>query len=93
MTVKGPLTPTEGGVTSLVLLDQLLREEVTDRFDGRHVNRDVPEFGDGGLLPTGEAIAVYVWERLAARLPAVVRLHAVRVQEGSTLYSEYFGEP
>jgi 6-pyruvoyltetrahydropterin/6-carboxytetrahydropterin synthase len=93
VTVKGPLAPEEGGITSLVWLDRLLREEVTERFDGRHFNHDVPDFGEGGLLPTGEAIAVYVWERLAARLPAGLRLHAVRVQEGPTLYSEYFGEP
>ncbi len=38
------------------------------------------------------ALAVYVWERLAARLPAGVTLHAVRVQEGPHIYSEYFGE-
>jgi hypothetical protein len=35
---------------------------------------------------------VYVWERLAGQLPAGVRLHAVRIQEGPHLYSEYFGE-
>jgi 6-pyruvoyltetrahydropterin/6-carboxytetrahydropterin synthase len=62
------------------------------RFDGRHLN-DLPDFADGIRLPTGEALAVYIWERLAGRLPAGVRLHAVRVQEGPHLYSEYFGEP
>src|SRR5437773_2246973 len=42
---------------------------------------------------TREAVAVYVWERIAPRLPRGVTLHAVRVQEGPHIYSEYFGEP
>ena len=46
-----------------------------------------------GAIPTGEARAVYLWGRLAPGLPAGVRLEAVRVQEGPTLYSEYRGEP
>ncbi|HXF94663.1 MAG TPA: 6-carboxytetrahydropterin synthase [Gemmatimonadales bacterium] len=93
VTVKGPLAPREAGVVNLGALDRLLAEEVIGRFDGRHINRDVPEFGGGGLLATGEALAVYLWERLAPRLPPGVALHAIRVQEGPHLYSEYFGEP
>ena len=53
----------------------------------------LPAFAAGDRLTTGEALAVYIWERLAGRMPAGVRLHAVRVQEGPHLYSEYFGEP
>jgi len=92
VTVKGPLAPEAGGVMSLVSLDALLAEEITARFDGRHINEAVPEFADGARLATGEALAQYVWERLARRLPPGVKLHAVRVQEGPHLYSEYFGE-
>ena len=68
------------------------RREVVARFDGGSINAAAPEFGDGRRLATGEAIAVYVWERVAPRLPAGVTLHAVRVQEGAHIYSEYFGE-
>ena len=92
VTVKGKLSPEAGGVVNLKALDELLAAEITRRFDGRQINDDIPEFADGKLLPTGEALAVYFWERLAPRLPAGVRLHAVRVQEGAHLYSEYFGE-
>jgi 6-pyruvoyltetrahydropterin/6-carboxytetrahydropterin synthase len=93
VTVKGALRAREAGVVSLVALDALLASEIRDRLDGRHINRDLAEFADGGLLPTGEALAVYFWQRLAPRLPTGVALHAVRVQEGPHLYSEYFGEP
>lgn len=92
VTVKGALVAEAGGVVNLAALDELLAEEITRRFDGRHINDDIPEFADGKLLPTGEALAVYFWKRLAPRLPAGVLLHALRVQEDPHLYSEYFGE-
>lgn len=92
VTVAGPLAAERGGVVDLGALDALLAQEIVGRFDERHLN-DLPEFAAGVRLPTGEALAVYIWERLVSRLPAGVRLHAVRVQEGAHLYSEYFGEP
>ena len=91
VTVKGTLVPVAGGVVNLGVLDRLLQEEVTAKLEGRHIN-DLPEFAEGGLVATGEALAVYLWERLAQRLPSGVSLHAIRVQEGPHLYSEYFGE-
>lgn len=93
VTVAGPLQADEGGVIDLTALDALLQEEVVRRFDGRSINAAVPEFGPRRRLPTGEALAVYIWEHLRPRLPVGTDLHAVRVQEGSHLYSEYFGEP
>ena len=92
VTVKGPLRAEAGGVMRLQQLDTLLDEEVVRRFDGKSINAAAPEFADGQRLATGEALTVYVWERIAKRLPPGVRLHAVRVQEGPHIYSEYFGE-
>ena len=93
VTVSGPLEPAEGGVVRLGDLDALLAREITDRFGGTTIHAGAPEFGPGGWLSTGEALAVYVWSRIAPGLPAGVRLEAVRVQEGPHLYSEYRGEP
>jgi 6-pyruvoyltetrahydropterin/6-carboxytetrahydropterin synthase len=93
VTVKGPLRARAGGVISLQALDQLLAEQIVSPLDGRQIHDAIPEFADGQRLATGEALAVYVWERLAPRLPQGVVLHAVRVQEGPNIYSEYFGEP
>src|SRR5438034_481666 len=87
------VTAEAGGVMSLETLDRLLAEEITRRLDGRSINEALPEFAPGRRLATGEALAVYVWERIAPRLPRGVTLHAVRVQEGPHIYSEYFGEP
>ena len=92
VTVKGSLEARAGGVMQLQTLDRLLAEEINSRLEGQSINAALPEFADGGRLATGEALAVYVWERIAPRLPTGVALHAVRVQEGPHIYSEYFGE-
>jgi 6-pyruvoyltetrahydropterin/6-carboxytetrahydropterin synthase len=92
VTVKAPFVPEAGGVVSLVAFDALLAEEITARFAKQHINQAVSQFADGGWLATGEALAVYVWGRLAGRLPPGVTMHAVRIQEDAHLYAEYFGE-
>lgn len=93
VTVKGSLDAGRGGVVSLEQLDALLAREIHERFDGKHINVDIPEFASGGRLATGEALSVYLWDRLAGALPPGVTLHRIRIQEGPHLYSEYFGEP
>lgn len=85
VTVAGSVEPARKGLMDLNALDALIEGEVRGPFEGRSLNELVP-------LPTGEALAVYVWGRLAGRLPAGVRLHAVRIQESPNLYSEYFGD-
>jgi 6-pyruvoyltetrahydropterin/6-carboxytetrahydropterin synthase len=93
VTVKGVFDPARGGVLSLNVLDALLEREVVARFDGRHINKDIAPFAAGSWIATGEALAVYLWERISAGLPSGVLLHRVRIEEGPHLYSEYYGEP
>jgi 6-pyruvoyltetrahydropterin/6-carboxytetrahydropterin synthase len=76
---------------NLAELDRVLQEEVLERFDHRHMNFDVPEFAPGKQIPTSEALAVFVWRRIAKRLPSGIRLKRVRVQEDPFLYAEYDG--
>jgi 6-pyruvoyltetrahydropterin/6-carboxytetrahydropterin synthase len=93
VTIRGTLEPERKGVVNLGELDRVLRDEITARLDGKVINDAVPEFAAGRRLATGEALAVYFWERIAPRVPSGATLHAVRVQEGPHIYSEYFGEP
>ncbi|HVO35711.1 MAG TPA: 6-carboxytetrahydropterin synthase, partial [Gemmatimonadales bacterium] len=76
----------------LAAIDRILAEQVVARFDGRDINRDIPEYAPGRTLPTGEALCLDIWNRVAARLPAGCRLTAVRVQEDASLSAEYRGE-
>jgi 6-pyruvoyltetrahydropterin/6-carboxytetrahydropterin synthase len=90
VTVEGPLDDT-GMILDLGLLDQILRDEVLTPFAGKHFNLDVPAFGYGKTLPTCEAIAAYVFERIAARLPGALVLKRVRIMEDPTLYADCTG--
>jgi len=92
VTVKGAFDPARSGVMSLQALKSLLQREIVARFEGRHINNDIPAFAPGKSLATGEGLAVYLWERLAGELPAGVALHCVRIEESPHLYSEYRGE-
>jgi 6-pyruvoyltetrahydropterin/6-carboxytetrahydropterin synthase len=92
VTVRGTPDPTTGMVMDLGALDTVLSEEIVQRFDRRHMNRDVPEYAYGKIVPTGEMLCLDVWRRVAARLPTSCALTLVRVQEDPTLYAEYRGE-
>jgi 6-pyruvoyltetrahydropterin/6-carboxytetrahydropterin synthase len=93
VTVAGPIEASRGMVMDLGALDRILQDEVVAPFDGKHLNLDVPEFAYGKTLPTCEAIARYVFGRVAARLPADVVLERVRVLEDPTLYGDCTGVP
>jgi 6-pyruvoyltetrahydropterin/6-carboxytetrahydropterin synthase len=80
-------------VMDLAVLDRVLQEEVVARLDGRHLNLDLPEFAYGRTLPTCEAIAAHLFPRVAARLPAGVRLERIRILEDPTLYADCTGLP
>mgnify|MGYP001480113423 CR=1 FL=1 len=91
VTVAGPLDPRTGMCCDLALLDQLLEAEVVGPLDGKDLNRERPEFGPGGPLPTCEALADRIFRRVAPRLPAGVRLLRVGVAEDATLRADCTG--
>lgn len=91
VTVAGALDQATGMVMDLGLLDRIVREEVLLPFAGKHLNLDVPAFAYGRKLPTCEAIATYLFGRIARRLPDSVALERVRIAEDPTLYAESTG--
>ena len=90
VTVRGALDDS-GTVIDLGSLDRILHDEVLTPFAGKHLNLDVPAFAYGKTLPTCEAIAAYVFRRVAARLPAHLVLERVRIMEDPTLYADCTG--
>ena len=89
VTVSGPIDVTTGFVVDLGVLDRILKEHVTDRFDHRNINLDVPEFADGKLVPTGENLARYIFERVARELPRPAMVERVTVGEDDKLSATY----
>ena len=91
VTITGEIDPTTGFVIDLGDLDRVLSAEVTDRLDHRNINTDVPEFGEGRLIPTGENLARFLYEKIGAQLPSTVSLAAVTVHEDETLSASFRG--
>ena len=92
VTVSGLVDPDTSTVVNLPALDRILHEEVMERFDHRNINYAVEDFELGKQIPTVEALALYVWNKIKPRLPHGVSLECVRVQEDPSLYAEYRGE-
>ena len=92
VTVSGPIDPETGFVVDLGALDAVLREEVSDRFDHRNINSEVPEFADGKLIPSGENLARFIFERVRDRLSGRASVTRVIVAEDDTLSATYTGE-
>jgi len=95
VTVQGEIDPVTGMVVDLGLLDGVLLAEVRHRFDHKNINLDVPEFGEGKLIPTGENLARFIAERVAAALAAkqvTAAVQRVTVQEDDSLAAEYVPE-
>jgi 6-pyruvoyltetrahydropterin/6-carboxytetrahydropterin synthase len=91
VTVSGPQEPRTGMVMDLLQLDHLLRDEVTAPHYGTSLNETLPPVKAGTGLPVCEVLAAWFFERIAARLPAGVRLDLVRVAEDDTLHADCTG--
>lgn len=91
ITVSGEIDPETGFVVDLGALDAILREEVSERFDHRNINADVPEFADGKLIPSGENLARFIFARVQERLNGRASVTRVTVAEDATLSATYDG--
>lgn len=89
VTVSGPIDPMTGMLIDLGALDHVLQREVRDRFDHSNINLDVPEFGESGMVPTGENLARFIFERVQLALGSAAIVVAVTVAEDATLSATY----
>ena len=84
VTVSGRLGEL-GTIMDLGVLDSILQDEVMTPFAGKHINLDLPAFAYGKTLPTCEAVAAYLFPRIAARLPAGLRRRDLQRQRNVRL--------
>lgn len=89
VTVTGAIDDATGFLVDLGLLDGVLQREVRERFDHRNINLDVPEFADGRLVPTGENLARFIFERVQQALERAATVTQVSVAEDDTLRVTY----
>jgi 6-pyruvoyltetrahydropterin/6-carboxytetrahydropterin synthase len=80
-----------GFSVDLAALDELLRVEVREKLDHRHLNHAVAAFAEGGKIPTTENLLIHLWERLAPRVGGGARLVRLRLREDVDLFADYYG--
>lgn len=86
--VEGEIDPETGYVIDIKILSDIIKEQVTDRFDHKNLNLDVPQFKD--LNPTAENIAVVIWNLIREKLDSKFTL-TIRLYETERNFVEYSG--
>ena len=86
--VTGMPDPRTGYVIDLKLLSDVITEQVTERFDHRNLNLDIPEFKN--LNPTAENIAIVIFNLLRPKIDSDLKL-LIRLYETEKNFVEYEG--
>lgn len=86
VTVIGEIDPDTGYVCDMKVLSDLIKEHVSDRFDHKNLNLDVPEFKE--LNPTAENIAVVTYNILREKVDRNLELK-IRLYETERNFVEY----
>lgn len=89
VTVSGEIDPLTGFVVDLGRLDALVQERVVERLDHQHLNAALPEFGEGGAIPSSENLVRWIYQQLMDRLPSGSRLDRLRLEEDEDLAAEW----
>ncbi len=87
--VEGDIDPETGFLIDLKVLKQLVRTEITKKFDHLNLNLDCTEFVN--LIPTSENISIVIWNILREKLDPKYKL-TIRLWETENNSCEYSGE-
>lgn len=86
--IVGPIDESTGFVVDLGAVDAAM-EAVMDGWDGGDLNLLIPEVVDGGMQPSTESLARWLYGRLSGAIPRPGRLVEVAVFESPDLGARY----
>ncbi|MEM8895655.1 MAG: 6-carboxytetrahydropterin synthase [Bacteroidota bacterium] len=84
--LTGEVDPDTGYVYDMKLLSDIIKENISDRFDHKNLNLDTEEFKE--LNPTAENIAVVIHDILREKIEAQYELKVI-LYETERNYVEY----
>lgn len=92
VTVKGTPDPGTGFVMDMKVLGSIVKREIIEKVDHRHLNLDVDFMR--GKRASCEVFIVEIWKLLEPAIAAVTpaRLHSLKLYETPKNFVEYFGE-
>lgn len=88
VTVRGEVNPETGFVMDLKVLNELIKDEIIERFDHKNLNLDTAEFQN--LNPTAENIAIVIWNILREKIEPQLQLK-VKLYETPRNFVEFEG--
>jgi 6-pyruvoyltetrahydropterin/6-carboxytetrahydropterin synthase len=86
--VHGPMNPETGFVVDLGAVDAALAAVVVGPLHNQTLNEVIPDVAAGTMQPSTEALAVWIGQALAPRIPPPAVLRFVRVWESGALGAE-----
>ena len=89
VTVTGEIDEETGYLMDLKILNEIISEEIENKFDHKNLNLDTEEFKE--LNPTAENIAVVIWNILREKIESNLKLK-VTLFETARNFVEYNGK-
>ncbi|KAF6216228.1 hypothetical protein GE061_000568 [Apolygus lucorum] len=90
VTLRGPVSPTDGMVLNINDLKVYIKEAIMDTMDHKHLDKDVPYFKD--VVSTTENVAIYIWDSLKRIMQNPALLYEVKIFETDKNIILYRGE-
>ena len=87
--VEGEVDSDTGFLIDLKILKEMIRKEVTEKFDHKNLNLDCKEFQN--IIPTAENMSIVFWNILREKLDRRYKL-TVKLWETENNICEYSGE-
>ena len=89
ITISGEINTDSGFIVNLQKLNNIVQENVISIMDHSQIEKDIDWFEN--CQPSTENMVVFIWERLAGKIPSPAKLHSIKLQETPTISTTYFG--
>jgi 6-pyruvoyltetrahydropterin/6-carboxytetrahydropterin synthase len=92
VTVRGEVDPATGFVVDLGALDSLIQAKVVEPLDHQHLNFALPEFAEGGKVPSSENLVAWIRRQIEGSLDGRAGnadLVKLRLEEDEDLAAEW----
>ena len=89
ITISGEINTDSGFIVNLQKLNNIVQENVISIMDHSQIEKDIDWFEN--RQPSTENMVVFIWKRLAGKIPSPAKLHSIKLQETPTISTTYFG--
>ena len=89
ITISGEINTDSGFIVNLQKLNNIVQENVISIMDHSQIEKDIDWFEN--QQPSTENMVVFIWEKLADKIPSPAKLHSIKLQETPTISTKYYG--